>query len=329
MGVVKYIKVMDAIADNKDTILSIIGELYAEYITKHNHKYLVLEGDAKTYDTIQAIKHEYGKDLSWLIPYPGDWHLLKNYQICLMKPIFEAGLKDLANFSSYPSQSIGACSQFKRTHRFLMEVWEALFRNMLDSFMAQFNDSNLEEIIASTLSNLDNSDYDELAVYSIIRSFEEQRNLFDGKFTQYITKMADIDDTWTFCSRFIFEDCQPYVSLFMAIRNENWFLRMASVKSMAANFTVLDHPIYQNLISQHIIDVSCMPAELVEYFKKGGFALSISGQALHSVGLDESHEMLINRLSPNYAFLRTARGCFTARDTHFCVLAIAPASISC
>ncbi len=37
---------------------------------------------------------------------------------------------------------------------------------------------------------------------------------------------------------------------------------------------------------------------------------------------------LINRLTPKYAFLRTARGCFTARDTHFCVLAIAPASIS-
>ena len=50
--------------------------------------FLVLEGDAKTYDTIQAVKHEYGSDLNWLVPYPGDWHLLKNYQICIMKPFF-------------------------------------------------------------------------------------------------------------------------------------------------------------------------------------------------------------------------------------------------
>ena len=66
------------------------------------NKFVVLEGDAKTYDTIQAVKFEYGVELSWLIPYPGDWHILKNYQICLMKPFFEAGLKDLAIASGYP-----------------------------------------------------------------------------------------------------------------------------------------------------------------------------------------------------------------------------------
>ena len=36
----------------------------------------------------------------------------------------------------------------------------------------------------------------------------------------------------------------------------------------------------------------------------------------------------INRLSPNYAFPRKARGYFTARVTHFRVTAIVPASIS-
>lgn len=38
-----------------------------------------------------------------------------------------------------------------------------------------------------------------------------------------------------------------------------------------------------------------MPPALLHYFQKGGFALSISGRALHSVGLDECHEMLFNR----------------------------------
>ncbi len=84
VGIVKYVQVLDEVADSKDTILHVISELHSEYISKHSHKYLVLEGDAKTYDIIQAIKHEYGQDLSWLIAYPGDWHLLKNYQHCLM-----------------------------------------------------------------------------------------------------------------------------------------------------------------------------------------------------------------------------------------------------
>ena len=81
----------------------------------------------------------------------------------------------------------------------------------------------------------------------------------------------------------------------MAIRSENWHLRMASLKSMAPNFTAFDHPICQRVITHHIVDVLSMPAELIDYFEKGGFALSISGQTLHSVALDESHEMLINK----------------------------------
>ena len=107
--------------------------------------------------------------------------------------------------------------------------------------------------------------------------------------------MSKRDDIWKFWSRFIFEDCQPYIALFIAIRSENWHLRMASVKAMAADFTVFDHPIYQKLITQHIVDIMNMPAELLQYFENGGFVLSISGNALHSVGLDESHEMLINK----------------------------------
>ena len=52
---------------------------------------------------------------------------------------------------------------------------------------------------------------------------------------------------------------------------------------------------YQKLISQHIVDVLNMPADLLKYFENGGFVLSISGNTLHSVALDESHEMLINK----------------------------------
>ena len=107
--------------------------------------------------------------------------------------------------------------------------------------------------------------------------------------------MSKRDDTWKFWSRFVFEDCQPYIGLFIAIRSENWHLRMASVKAMVADFTAFDHPIYQKLITQHIVDIMNMPAELLQYFENGGFILSISGNALHSVGLDESHEMLINK----------------------------------
>jgi len=37
---------LDEVADSKDTILH-VSEVHAEYISKHDHKYLVLEGNAK------------------------------------------------------------------------------------------------------------------------------------------------------------------------------------------------------------------------------------------------------------------------------------------
>ena len=66
---------------------------------------------------------------------PGDWHILMNFQKALMKPYFDAGLKDLAKSAGYPIASIQVCGQFKRTHQFLFEVWEALFRAMIRAFI--------------------------------------------------------------------------------------------------------------------------------------------------------------------------------------------------
>ena len=61
--------------------------------------------------------------------------------------------------------------------------------------------------------------------------------------------MTSLDDTWKFWARFVFEDCKPYIALFIAIRSENWHLRMAALKMMAANFTAFNHPNYQKLIT--------------------------------------------------------------------------------
>ena len=83
----------------------------------------------------------------------------------------------------------------------------------------------------------------------------------------YIEQMAKQDDNWTFWSRFVFRDCLAYIGLFLALRSENWPLRMASIKSLATNFTAFDHPTCQQLIARHILDVSNMPRSLIQYFE--------------------------------------------------------------
>ena len=32
--------------------------------------------DGKSYDHLIELKSEYGGSLSWVLPYPGDWHIL-------------------------------------------------------------------------------------------------------------------------------------------------------------------------------------------------------------------------------------------------------------
>ena len=161
--------------------------------------------------------------------------------------------------------------------------------------MNSSTDSDIEQVARNTLEEFNNKHYDATAIYSVIRSFQEATSDVDNEFQSFVNKMSAMDDTWRFWGRFVFEDCLPYVALFIAIRGENWNLRTAAIKMMAANFTAFDHPIYQKLITNHILDMMHMPDELLEYFRSGGFAVSSSGHTFHSVGLDESHEMLINK----------------------------------
>ena len=125
MSKIAYLEVIDGISDSKDTQLELLHDLFAKFIANQQREYLVLEGDQKLFDVLQSLKFEYGNELDWLIPIPGDWHLLMNYQSALMKPYFDAGLKHLAKAAGYPVSSIQTCGQFKRTHHFLIEVWEA------------------------------------------------------------------------------------------------------------------------------------------------------------------------------------------------------------
>ena len=97
-----YLEVLDAVADRKDTMMALLHSLKKTFIEERNMQWLVLEGDAKLYDILKSLHYEYGEELNWLVPYPGDFHL------------DDAGLKAMAQSVGYPLPAIQACSQFKR-----------------------------------------------------------------------------------------------------------------------------------------------------------------------------------------------------------------------
>ena len=133
-----YLEVLDAVADCKDTMLTLLHSLRSRFIEEKNMRWLVLEGDSKLYEILKNLTFEYGEELSWLIPFPGDFHMLINYKKALMKPYYESGLKALAKASGYLLPAIHSCSQFKRTHNFLLGAWEAVYRVMILKFEQEY-----------------------------------------------------------------------------------------------------------------------------------------------------------------------------------------------
>ena len=283
--------IMNAKSDNKDTLMSMLHDLYEEFIKAK--KCLLKDRDAKVYELLQVLKFEYGEGLQCVVPFPGDWHTLMNYQSALMKPYFDAGLKSLAEACGYSVAAIQHCSQFKRTHFFIIEAWEAMYRSMLLKFI-ESEDVRVDEIV-KCLDSVTGDTESELrsnlnaALSNILDCVPD----FTKQFDVYIQTMSELDETWKFWSQFVFIDAMAYICLFIAIRSGDWHLRTGSLKQMAPVFTAFDHPTYQKLISNHISDLLDLPSSIMLMLAQGAFVVNITGREGHSVAIDEAHEMLI------------------------------------
>ena len=111
----------------------------------------------------------------------------------------------------------------------------------------------------------------------------------------FASERASIDPNWCFWDEFVLSNCLGYINLFLAIRSANWNLRLGSLKVMAPVFSAFDRTNYRRLIPQHLANCLLLQHNISAAFSEGGFAVSILGNAWHSVAIDECHEMLIIR----------------------------------
>lgn len=292
-------ELVDENPDSDETMTQIAEDLLDRFSTGTQQGWVVLVGDGKTYEHLMNVKRQYGHTLKKLLIFPGDWHTLKHFQPVLMKVYFCAGLKELAKASGYRGSTLSSLEtsgSFKRTHNFLLQAWEARYREMLQAFCTAAT-PNITDVFAAAKCILSTSIDENRSPQQVMKRISVliQDSNIHANFLRFQEEQSECDDTWKFWVRFVMQDCYAYIGLYIAIRGSNWKLRISSLKQMAPLFSAFDRDTYQRLVPNHLADIQQYPPEILNCLEKGGFTVSITGKEWHSVALDEAHEMCINK----------------------------------
>ena len=297
-----------------------------------------------------------------MLPFPGDWHILYNYQKVLLKIYGDAGLLQLEKVAGHRSEtlkSLAQASHFKRTHHFILQSFEAIYRLFLRLYLhslettpeappsqippsqatplsanpqvptsteappSQIPPSQATPLSAnpqvptspeappshippSQVRATANTLAHQLAKITSeaeLEDFQKHMNTvfnttlsnFSAGFHSFMETLCSRQQTCQFWYEYIITNSLVYMTLFIAIRNGDWVLRMTAIKLMAAVFSAFDRPIYQCLVPQQLADLLCFPAPILQHLQKGAISVRLTKSKGHAVGLDEAHEMKINK----------------------------------
>ena len=88
---------------------------------------VVLGGDQQTYAIVKNLLKKFPSTFSWIVPVPGDWHLLKNAAETLRDLLWDGGLNELAKACGHHKD----ICQWKDIHNVLCGVHEGLLHEAL------------------------------------------------------------------------------------------------------------------------------------------------------------------------------------------------------
>ncbi|CAC5358497.1 unnamed protein product [Mytilus coruscus] len=307
------IAVLDDPADSKEIVVKTLNILHDRFQIGNKLQYLVVVGDGKSCDHLIKLKAEYGCVLDWVLPYPGDWHILKNILPIFIKHFYDAGLKELAGIYHHGAtlKVLTECTKFSVSHRFFCHVWEAILRCQIDAYKNQEAVidwcKELDTVLNTVLSSCDHTPDTSEKCAGDILDFEVWKNLLQEKskletlldgvctnFNQWRFHNCMASATFQFWDTFVHTDFMAYLGLYIGIRSRNWNLWNVSLKKLACLFYAFDRHNYLRMIPYHLADLQTFPQSVLDHFEAGCFSVSITGKNYYCVALDEAHEMEIN-----------------------------------
>ena len=304
---VKFLYVLNENADNRETIKLTLDKLYNDLGIEMALNYLVVVGDAKTYDHLVQLKNGFQDKLKWLLPFKGDWHTLKNYQLTIMKIYLDAGLREMIHLvhQGILAKVVSDATGFDKTHNFLLQCWEALYRFELQMFFLSQTNSSLVDIsfsfenschiISDYFKSANSRDINCEHIVMMMNQFDENLAGVQAEFSKFCDNLCTINKTWQLLHNFIHVDCLIYIKNFISLRTGNWNLRNLCIKHISKMAQVTDSRFYSRLLPQNLSDIHRLPRGVIEHFEKGAFVVNILRRNSHSQVLDEGHEKCINK----------------------------------
>ena len=198
-----YYKVLDQKCDNKETLLSIINDLYTTFILS---------------SLWPAMNRLWG--WVWLMV---NRHFLKN----LLKVYFEAEAA-----SKYLPKSIGTNS-----HELSVGVsipseclWVSAYELLFSEIRGTRKLFDWHDDVSYMMTNSPPSELQDSALRNLKEMLEEitdkAKNMTN--FSTFIDTHAKENQTLQFWCQFLLQDCLAYIALFLAIRSGNWELRVGA-----------------------------------------------------------------------------------------------------
>ncbi|GAQ93106.1 hypothetical protein KFL_013010010, partial [Klebsormidium nitens] len=304
-----YVATYDLKVSNKEELTECLCRVKSAMEIGIRQPYLLVVGDQQAWALMVDIKNDMPGDFAWLYPFPGDWHTLMNAQPIFKRIFFDAGLDKLAGKMGYAEGAVQTSLKdgrnFRRNNLFLIECWEAMYRKMIQLFLEGkgYAPDGAGATVEATFRGLkqdwepeERTPRHELMPQSpSAGGSAEGLGRFGGGIPVLGRGAAGRKQNLGFWWRFVMVDMKAYISLWLAIRTEDWDLRVAAYKLLGPLFRAYDRTHYQRLIPLHLAHLQQLPPEISGALKQGLWTVSLKGRPYKSLALDEAHETLINR----------------------------------
>ncbi|CAF4815992.1 unnamed protein product [Rotaria sp. Silwood1] len=242
----------------------------------------VIVVDEKIYRNCIEVKENNKLLFNRVLPYPGEFHLMKNYMIVVWGILEGSGI-DTALGELYKGASLRSimnCSHFNKSLRAMKLLHSALAALIIHEF----------------LSIVPREIFDDIEVIMQSIPLDVSTNTCKSAWFEKVQQVVQQHQLSVMFNEWV---C-PLIDMYIAIRSADFDSRNAALSRMAPLFFSTNHLNYARLCARHLTDLRSCSDELFNVLAKA-FAVQRTSRPFSSIPMDQTIEVTINKAGKGHA----------------------------